>query len=687
MNKSEAEEIKYLEEVKAILIKSLDEIDKKVSGYIRDLQEQKNYLYENKTGMDRLEKVAVRQSVTSSVITGEAALERKKRIQKLVQSPYFGRFDFSETASNKKLPFYIGIYAFYDETDKVNLIHDWRAPVSTLFYDFENGPASYESPEGRVEGDILLKRQYRIRNGKMEYMLESSLNIHDDVLQKELSKSSDSRMNHIVATIQRNQNAIIRDETSRELIIQGVAGSGKTSVALHRIAFLLYRFREEISAKDILILSPNKVFADYISNVLPELGEENIPEMGMEDLADKLLNGKYKFQSFFQQVNAILEKNDEALQERITFKSTFQFISRINEYLAYVENNYFNAETLLAGRYPLPATYIEERFKAWHRLPVFQRFNKIVEDLERDLLFYNSYEISGKQRNDLRKSVKSMFRISTLRGLYKDFYDWMDKPEMLKMANRNKYEFADVFPLIYMKHKLEGISSFSKVKHLLIDEMQDYTPVQYSVLARLFPCRKTILGDSSQSVNIFSSSSSAEIAKVFPGAGIVKLNKSYRSTFEIATFAQYIIPDNELDPIERHGKTVKTIGFKNQAAELEFIKFQIHGFKESGHYSLGIVCKTQKQAERWHHQLIETYPEAVLLTADSAAFSAGLIVCSVHMAKGLEFDEVIVPGTSADNYHKDNDRNLLYIACTRAMHKLTVTFVKEISGFLLQMVK
>jgi DNA helicase II / ATP-dependent DNA helicase PcrA len=489
-------------------------------------------------------------------------------------------------------------------------------------------------------------------------------------------------MNHIVATIQRNQNAIIRNETSRELIIQGVAGSGKTSIALHRIAFLLYRFKEEISSNDILILSPNKVFADYISNVLPELGEENIPEMGMEELAARLLEGKYKFQTFFQQVTALLEKKDEALQERIQFKSDFKFITKLNEYLTYIENHYFKAETLMVSRYPVPEAYIDERFKSWHRLPIFARFNKIVEDIERDLLFYNQYEITVTQRNMLRKSVKNMFRVTTLRALYKDFYQWLEMPCMLKMASASTYEHADVFPLIYLKNKLEGISSFSKVKHLLVDEMQDYTPVQYAVLARLFTCKKTILGDSSQSVNTFSSSSSEEIAKVFPGAEIMKLNKSYRSTWEIATFAQTVIPNAEMEAMERHGKEPEIIVCRNKIAELDTINQRIAEYKKSNHHSMGVICKTQKQARQIYDDLVVKFSEAVLLTEESAAFSAGLIVCSVFMSKGLEFDEVIIPGTDAKNYHEPNDRNLLYIACTRAMHRLYLTCVTKISPFI-----
>jgi DNA helicase II / ATP-dependent DNA helicase PcrA len=682
INKSETEEKKYLEEVKGKLSSSLDEIDKRVSGFAKELKEQKIYLYENKADMDHVEKNAVRQSVTSAVLSGEAVLERKKRLQKLLQSPYFGRFDFSENGNKKAFPVYVGIHAYFDEEEKDNLIHDWRAPISTLFYDFENGAAHYETPDGTVDGNIMLKRQYRIRNGRMEYMLESSLNIHDDILQKELSKSSDDKMNHIVATIQRSQNAIIRNETSRELIIQGVAGSGKTSIALHRIAFLLYRFREDISSNDILILSPNKVFADYISNVLPELGEEKIPELVMEELASQLLEGKYRFQTFFQQVLELLEKNNADFRRRIQYKSTFLFVNKLNEYLAYIENNYFTPDVLMVNRYPIPANYIEEHFRKWHRVPLFARFNKVVEDIERDLLFYNNYEISGTERNKLRKAVKNMFRITNLRGLYKDFYEWLGMPEMLKMAARSAYEYSDVFPLIYMIIKLEGIHSYTRVKHLLVDEMQDYTPVQYAVLARIFPCKKTILGDASQSVNSYSSSSSEEIAKVFPGADVMKLNKSYRSTYEIARFAQTIIPNAEMEAMERHGEEPAVICFKNKGEELKMIQERIVLFKKSEYHSLGIIYKTQKQATHVFDELIELFPETVLLTDASAAFSDGLIVCSVHMSKGLEFDEVVVSGADAKNYHEPNDRNLLYIACTRAMHKLNITFVKEKSPFL-----
>src|SRR5688572_20911995 len=305
INETEREEREYLEEIKEKLVLAVKRVDDTVKQFSTELRKNKEYIYEHQSGMDEADMVAAGQSINRMAFTGESAVARKRKLLKLGESPYFGRIDF--VASNNRTPVYIGIYSFADEIMRANLIYDWRAPISSMFYDYELGEASYSTPSGQVKGEIVLKRQYRIRQGRMEFMIENAVSIHDEILQKELSKASDDKMKNIVATIQRDQNAVIRNESSRVMIIQGVAGSGKTSIALHRIAFLLYRFRDTIKAKDILILSPNKVFADYISNVLPELGEEHIPEMGMEELATELLENKFPFQTFFQQVSALMD--------------------------------------------------------------------------------------------------------------------------------------------------------------------------------------------------------------------------------------------------------------------------------------------------------------------------------------------------------------------------------------------
>lgn len=677
MKLTEQEEREYLEYIKEKLLFAIQQTEDRVKQFSAELRQNKEYIHEHKSGMDEADMVAAGQSINRMASTGESVVARKKKLLKLSASPYFGRIDFGP--GNQSTPVYIGIHTFTDETLKANLIYDWRAPISSMFYDFELGEAWYTTPSGKINGTITRKRQYKIREGNMEFMIENDVHIHDDLLQKELSKSSDDKMKNIVATIQRDQNAVIRNETAPVMIIQGVAGSGKTSIALHRIAFLLYRFRDEIAAKDVLIISPNKVFADYISNVLPELGEEQIPEMGMEELATEILEDKFKFQTFFQQVSALLEKPDPKFIERIQFKSTFEFLSKLNQYIVHLENNFLTFTELRVGKTVVPFPFILERFKAYHRIPLLKRTPEVVKDIQQHLRNAVQRKLTGHEKNEIWQAVPRMFKTNNLLDLYKDFYTWIGKPELFRM-NGETLDYADVFPLLYCKIRLEGTQTYDHVKHLLVDEMQDYTPVQYSVLSRLFKCKKTILGDVNQTVNPYSSSSTESIERVFPQGDIVKLFRSYRSTIEISGFAQRISRNPDLIPLERHGQEPMVKGFASNTEEIEEIKKLIEEFKNSKHPTLGIICKTQQQAEFIHREVKGS--TIYLLTAESTAFKEGVIITTAHLAKGLEFDEVVIPFVSVRNYHTEVDKRMLYIACTRAMHHLTLTYTGEKSSFL-----
>lgn len=675
-NQTEKQEKEYLHQVVSILKDSINNTDTSVREHVETLQEYKSYIWSNKD-IDPHEIRSMRESILNHFALGEKVIDKRKRLSKILDIPYFGRIDFSETKEEKNnpLPIYIGIHTFYDINTKMNLIYDWRAPISGMFYDHELGAASYISPAGEIKGEISLKRQYRIRNGKMEYMIESSLTVHDDILQKELSANADEKMKNIVATIQREQNRIIRNEDAHVLIIQGVAGSGKTSIALHRIAYLLYALKGSISSKDILIISPNKVFADYISNVLPELGEETVPETSMEQILSGILDNKYNYQNFFGQVTELLGKPTPEFIERIQYKSSLDFISQLDKFVLYIENNYFKASDVHLNKHIIiPAEFIDEQFRRFNRYPMRQRFETMTDYILEMMKVQYGFTATTAERNALKKEIKKMFAGNNDMQIYKDFFDWIGKPELLKLRKNRMLEYTDLAPLAYLHLSLEGNTIQSPVKHLLIDEMQDYSPIQYKVISKLYPCRKTVLGDASQSVNPYGSSTAGMISKTFVTGEVMKLCKSYRSTYEITDFAQRIRSNDELEPVERHGEKPKIYRFTNPEKEIAGIADLISIFKKSGYKSLGIVCKTELQAKEIDEQLKKYTDEVYFLSNQSTAFVKGIIITSAHMAKGLEFDEVIIPQTDNKNYHSEIDRSMLYVAATRAMHKLTLTY-------------
>ena len=675
-NQTEKQEKEYLKQIISFLKKVIGNTDASVKDHVDTLAEYKDYIWSNKD-IDPHEIRSMRESILNHFALGESVINKHKRLTKILAIPYFGRIDFLEKKENSKvMPIYIGIHTFYDPESRATLIHDWRAPVSSMFYDHELGEAGYRSPSGEIKGVISLKRQYRIRGGKMEFMIESALTVHDDILQKELSSNADDKMKNIVATIQREQNRIIRNEDIRTLIIQGVAGSRKTSIALHRIAYLLYTFRDSISSKDILIISPNKVFSDYISNVLPELGEETVPETSMEQILSGVLEHKYKYQTYFGLVNELLEKPSSSLIDRIAYKASFGFISELDKFILHIENTYFKAADVKLTKYiTIPAPFIEEQYLRFNRYPIRRRFDAMADYMLDMLKIQYAFTVTTAGRNLLKKEIRLMFAGNNDIQVYKDFFKWTNNPGMFKMRKGHTLEYSDLAPLAYLHLALEGNGNQPfRVKHLLIDEMQDYSPIQYKVIQKLFPCRKTVLGDAGQSVNPYGSSTAETIQKSLTASEIMKLCKSYRSTFEITDFAQKIHPNAELEPVARHGEKPQILQFGSAVEELSGIMGLISTYRKSGYKSLGIICKTEQQARKMADMLKSYANDISFLSSQSSAFVQGIVITSAHMAKGLEFDEVIIPQTDERNYRSEIDKSMLYVAVTRAMHRLTLTF-------------
>lgn len=689
------DELVHLEQVSARLSDALQQAEASVRRADREYADTKKYMADHRGEIDPHEMFQNELLLKQTDRTGAFAVEMRDRIAKLKDSPYFARIDFREEQEEEGQPYYIGRFAFQYENEP--LVFDWRAPISGLFYDCEVGAAGFMAPAGWTAGELTRKRQFKIRNGVMEYALESSANVQDDVLQRELSHTSDEKMKSIISTIQREQNQIIRNEKEGTMIIQGVAGSGKTSIALHRIAFLLYRLKDRLTARNVTILSPNKVFGDYISGVIPELGEEPIYEMSFGELAEIQLEGVIGFEPDRDP----FETQDETWSERVRFKSTLDFVSLMDRYIEQLPEFIFIPTDYVYGSFSAKGEWIRDRFLAYGTCPVKKRLAMVADDIHDRFETDNIMEQEVPRPRTILKQLNSMLTMKDTLAVYKDFYKRMGIPEYFVMAARKTLEWADVYPFLYLHSAFQGLKESHITRHLVIDEMQDYTPVQYAALNRMFPCRKTILGDFGQSVNPNHLHGLEDLRTIYDRAQFVELNKSYRSTYEIMRFAKKIHHVSALEPVKRHGEPPALIPCLDAADEIRKIREAIRCFRTGKNVSLGIILKTDAAAKDMYEVLAgydgveenqveenqvegngEEACDISLLTRESTSFQNGISITSVRMSKGLEFDEVLIPQADCRTYTSDFDRGLLYIACTRAMHRLTLTYSGKETEFI-----
>ena len=705
-NGSEQEENLYLQKIIDELSEESAKIDKMMEKDTEAIREFQKYMHEKVYDMDPAEVRSNRQMIESMVDSAYNLDARKKRFSRMIKSPYFGRlafiFDdksFAESLTKGSIvdetgtyQIYIGIHSYLRGVQ--NVIYDWRAPISSMFYDYETGKARYDAPKGHIEGEITLKRQYKINAGRLENILENSIKIDDDILLEQLSKATSDKMKNIVATIQREQNAIIRNENANILIIQGVAGSGKTSIALHRIAYLMYKFKNKIFSENMMIISPNKVFSDYISNVLPELGEDQILQMTFDDIAEHELEDICEYQNLYGQISELLENYDEFLINRIKYKSSNAFLEKIKEYTEYIENNNFTAETFNYTHdekdYEISEYYLNDRYKAYKRYPMQKRIDMIIEDLIDRIIDYYNIKRSKIRIAQIRNRIYAMFKERNILKLYANMFKYYKITDMYAGNVKDILPYDDVAPVLYLKSALFGVDSFLYVQHLLIDEMQDYTPVHYAFFNKLFVCKKTILGDVNQLVNPFNESSSqaniAEIYKNMPKTTVteMQLYKSYRSTTEITDFAKKIIPNDKIEIIERSGEKPEIIKCGGTDEEFKKIANLIRDYTDQGFQSIGIICKTEAQAENLYKSITDSINfEITHLTANSEKFDNRLVVTTAYLAKGLEFDCVILPDADAVNYKTDLDKQMLYIGVTRALHRLTLLYIDKKPNWLI----
>ena len=672
------EELAHLSRILRMVNEELEEAQRSVDQMDEEYREAQLYMASMRGEGDAKEmfqnEMALRQIDSQGVLT----VVYRDRLQKTKVSPYFARIDFLPEGEQETAAYYIGLYAF--RFQRQLYVIDWRSPVASMFYDFELGPAYYDAPQGHTDGEIRLKRQFKITNGEMEYAFDSSQNIQDDILQQELAHTSDEKMKSIISTIQKEQNQIIRNEKAHTLIIQGVAGSGKTSIALHRVAFLLYRYRNTIKAQNVTIISPNKVFGDYIGNVLPELGEEPIFEASLEDLALIQLENGVDFVGDRDP----LETADPAWEQRVKFKSTVEFVRLMDDFIERLPELAFHPQNYEYKEWKVPADWIQARVDVYKRFPLIKRLEMVADDIHSRLENEFLREEQPPHRNRIFQALRKMLTMKTTLSAYRAFFRQLGKEraKLYKPFQKGVLEWNDVFPYLYLQAAFTGLQQSRLIKHLVIDEMQDYSPIQYAVLNLLFQCPKTILGDFSQSINPYSPYTLEDLHQLYEGSQLMRLEKSYRSTWEIIHFAKKIVAQADFQAVERHGPAPDLLAFPTPEEELEAVCQRIAAFHESKYNALGIVTRTNSEAKALYEELRAQGAEVNLITPESSSFQNGATVLSIQMSKGLEFDQVLLPHATEETYHTDFDRNLLYVACTRAMHQLTITCTGEITPLL-----
>ena len=671
----------FLEDIEEKLRQRLDQLNKELDEGQKEVENMHEYYWENYTEMDQYgyEDYDNQQALLHQVNSNEEKAKLKRRFEKMQDSPFFGRVDFCFEDEDKAEPFYIGIGNFAERAGMTPLVYDWRAPVSGLFYDYDKGPASYEAPSGTISGEIAAKWQYKIRNGRMVYGFESDVKIDDEILKQELGNSGDAQLKSIVRTIQKEQNEIIRNTKDRILVIQGAAGSGKTSIALHRIAYLLYHDRKNLRSSNILILSPNSVFADYISHILPELGEENIREMSFDLFAYRELKDTASdCEDRYDHLERMMKFPDKKADERFHWKQSKEFVGEVEGFLAVEEDSLMEFRDIeFRGMKLSEKEVIHLFYDKFYDTPILKRMDAVME------YFVDSYEtlrgrdIEEEDRDLLQKKFDRMYVTKDIYTLYNRLLEFCGQEKLSDIPfERRKIPYEDVFPMLYLKYRLTGESAHKNIKHLVIDEMQDYSYLQYVILQRLFECRMTILGDRAQTLDKEQQDVLRFLPQIF-GRGIrtVIMNKSYRNTWEIASYAGKISGITDIELLERHGKEVEEKIFASEEELLSEIEKKLN-VGTQGFETAAVITMTEEEAFDISRLLQSRGLEVSYVDRDSSAFRKGLTVTTFYLAKGLEFDQVF-----AVREREDNPLSMQadYICATRALHELYVYQLEKAS--------
>ena len=664
-------EKKILRKVLKLLDNNLSELGEDVIQDEENLVEFKKMMWENASSFDSGE---AQQVMYATALEADKAYKKQqyfKRLCKIKDKPYFASIVFKDD-QGEIYNIYMSLTYLKDE-DTNNILYDWRSPICSMFYDYETGPASYKAPGGEYHGELKRKRQYKIEKRKLLGVFDNSLNIDDEVLQEVLATESSEKMKNVVNTIQQEQNQVIRNLEDHNLIVQGIAGSGKTTVALHRIAFLLYRLKN-LNSSNVLIFSPNNIFTEYISEVLPSLGEDNTLQTTFADYLYTFI-GEYKdienFSDFVSRYYSYQETNPDLVE----YKQSDKIIDDLDAFLEnYIDNCKFISNFQEGDKHLILKEDCNEMLHdRYSKLPLFERIEEMA-----DRLSSNYYKGSSKKKKTFEKLLYDNANFKKdYKSIMKEFFQSefcrmkVEEKEIHKFVDTDRIHYEDALIYAYIKGSLEGFLYEGTIKQVIIDEAQDYNRLQYIIINNIF--RKadfTVLGDINQNINPYYHYKSLEDLKDLfrEETKYIELLKTYRSSPEIIEYTNKILNLKHVNAIRKDNNKPVIVRKNIENLKEQLIEDINHLTQE--YKSFALITKDRKQAEKLYECIKEDI-NISLVDADSKKFKKDCIIVPAYAAKGLEFDSVIIYNDRENSYRK-NERNLLYVACTRCQHELYI---------------
>ena len=641
--------------------------------------------------------------VTDKIIDYEEEEHKILLLEKMIKSPYFARIDFKFDDEDEFEKIYIGRSSLRKNSYQEMYVYDWRSPIASVFYRFMTGEAFYDAPCGRVTGELNLKRQYEIKNGTLEYFFDSDVQIVDEFLRQLLSQNTTAKMKAIVETIQHEQDVVIRDMENDLLMVQGVAGSGKTSIALHRAAYLMYQgLQTKLSANNIMIISPNSIFEQYISNVLPELGEDNVISSVFEDILSELLNGrKIQSRNDFLENLIVNSKYKEISRNSIEFKTSSFFREILDQFLIDIPRQWIEFEDVYyEGKCVVSGQILKDKILGRPETPLGIKLEQLEDYILEQIFGTGKGRGHKEEKNLIKQEIQKFIKIDIVE-LYKIlfsneayFYSLLQNSNPSQnIKNIWKYTkenleadslyYDDAIAIAYLYLKIYGTNKYKNIKQVVIDEAQDYYPLQYEIFNLLFSNTKfTILGDMKQTLAKKEDISFYEqIQKILnkKKSSLIMLDKSFRCTNEILNFSlKFIEQSSQIKSFNRNGDSPKVYIADNSEIFIDEIVKEIKLCQEKGFQSICLICKTEKNSTYLFNK-IKHKLDIQLIKNGSASDLQGVFILPVYMSKGLEFDTVLICDADSQNYHDEDDKNLLYVACTRALHKLSLFCENEVS--------